>query len=311
MRRTLYGVLGLVAALCLIWLVSCTTTKTEVTQPAAEETKVAQVEKVSEEGPAPSVTPKPQDPFAGEVKPLTPIECARCHYPIFKLLKEKGGKHKQVCTNCHQVYHRYNPVKQNWKEIMPKCQRCHGLPHGKDAKECLSCHQEPHSPRNIALASVSGKCGTCHSSESKELAEHVSAHQEVGCEGCHSQRHGRVPECFECHDPHVEGQTFEECLQCHGPHSPLNIKPFADLKVKNKVCGSCHETEFERLSTTPTKHGKQACTFCHPKHGFLPKCQGCHGLPHSERLHKRFPQCLKCHLDPHSLRKPKTAALKK
>ncbi len=237
------------------------------------------------------------------IKPLSPIECARCHYSLYSMMREKGGKHRQVCTNCHKEYHR----KKDWEKIKPKCNRCHGYPHGEKAKACQSCHSEPHTPLEIALASVKGKCNLCHAAETEELATHKSAHQEVGCEGCHSKRHGRIPQCFECHDPHVEGQTFEECLTCHSPHSPLNIRPFEGLEIENRVCGSCHAEEFELLSQTPTKHHERLCIECHDKHGFIPKCQKCHGYPHSERLHKKFPQCLKCHIDPHSLRRPKKA----
>ncbi len=318
MRKAFLGMLVFLAV-GLIWLVSCTTTtKTtgaavEVRTPAAAE--AAGKPKLAEEA-APAAeevaraeeVPPEKVLFEGEIKPLSPVECARCHYPIYKILKDQGGKHRQVCTNCHEVYHRYNPLRKNWKAIMPKCNKCHGLPHGKAAKECLSCHQEPHSPRRIELASVSGKCALCHKDESETLKTHESAHQDVGCEGCHSDRHGRVPECFECHDEgHIPGQTVKECLSCHNPHMPKDIKSFEGLEVDNRVCGSCHDTEFERLASTTTKHGKQACVFCHNRHGFKPKCEGCHGKPHSAALHKKFPQCLRCHLDPHSLRRPKVS----
>ncbi|MBX6422064.1 hypothetical protein [Thermosulfurimonas sp. F29] len=310
MRKAWWGVMILMVV-GLFWLVSCTT---KPAGPAEAKPSVATGVKAPAKAPAKepekpvkkaAVEKKKISPekalFEAEIKPLSPVECARCHYSIYQLLKKHGGKHRQVCTNCHRVYHRYNPVQNNWREIMPKCQRCHGLPHGSQVKDCLSCHREPHSPRRIALADVSGKCNLCHASEVKILKTHKSAHQEVGCEGCHSERHGRVPKCFECHEGHVPGQTMKECLMCHNPHMPLNIKSFKGLKVENRVCGSCHGTEFERLSTTRAKHGKLACTFCHPRHGFLPKCEGCHGKPHSAALHRRFPQCLKCHLDPHSL----------
>ncbi len=316
MRKAFWGMLVFLIA-GLIWLVSCTTTA-KTGEPASKTGGAARkieapssgkaVGKVELAKKAPRVKEVPPEKalFEGEIKPLSPVECARCHYPIYRILKDQGGKHRQVCTNCHEVYHRYNPLKNNWKAIMPRCDKCHGLPHGEAARECLSCHQEPHSPRRIELASVSGKCVSCHQRPSETLQTHESAHQEVGCEGCHSERHGRVPKCFECHDEgHVPDQTVEECLMCHNPHMPRDIKVFEGLEVDNRVCGACHKIELDRLASTTTKHGKQTCIFCHNRHGFKPKCVGCHGKPHSEALHRKFPQCLKCHLDPHSLRRPR------
>ncbi|WP_297058928.1 cytochrome c3 family protein [Thermosulfurimonas sp.] len=310
MRKAILILLAL-CTVVVFWLTSCTapqagkkvapgapsaTSEVQKKAPAkAEKVVVAKKEEKKKEE-------KPKNIYEMKIKPLTPAECARCHFGIYETLKKHGGKHRQVCTNCHKKFHQYNPVENNWKEIMPKCNRCHGYPHGKKVTQCLSCHRNPHSPRTIKLADVSGKCGLCHKKETAWLQNHESAHQDVGCEGCHSERHGRIPSCFECHEQgHVKGQTVKDCLKCHNPHMPLNIKPFKGLMVQNQVCGSCHKVEFEKLSTTAAKHGKLACTFCHPKHGFKPRCEGCHGKPHSPALHKRFPRCLKCHLDPHSL----------
>ncbi len=282
--------------------------------------KVAKVEEPAPAVPSEAETKPEKKAPAGaelyeqEVKPLTPAECARCHYPIFKTLKESKSKHRFMCTNCHEKFHRYNPKKQNWDEIMPKCQNCHGLKHGKDFPNCLECHKEPHSPRDINFETllqtravkVKGKeeqvvlCAICHKNESGEMQAHPSKHNEVGCQGCHADKHGYIPNCLDCHEPHVEGQKFEDCLVCHSPHSPKNIKQYPE-ETPREVCGSCHTEIYQNLQTNHTKHSELYCATCHVRHGQIPKCQDCHGLPHTEALHKKFPNCLNCHIDPHNL----------
>ncbi len=85
--------------------------------------------------------------------PLEPVECARCHSTQYNNLVEHGLKHRFLCTNCHRQFHAYNPTKHNYKAIMPKCQRCHGLKHGKSFPKCMMCHQNPHSPLQIPFPS--------------------------------------------------------------------------------------------------------------------------------------------------------------
>ncbi len=264
--------------------------------------------------PAPA-TPKPLTGAAlyeGTPKPLTPVECGRCHTGEYNDLKQSKTKHRFACTKCHTKFHRYNPIKKNWKAIMPKCQRCHGYKHGKAFPNCMQCHINPHSPRTIKFASVTkmvtlkkGKkiiaCGLCHKKEYTEMAKNPCAHNtEVGCQGCHADKHGYIPNCLDCHEPHVQGQKFKDCLVCHSPHSALKIKKYP-VTTPSKICGSCHTTEYEHLRDHHTKHSNLTCAKCHDKHGFIPKCQKCHGYPHGAGLHKRFPNCLECHIDPHNL----------
>ncbi len=273
---------------------------------AAETTQATETKEAESKEKAPSGAALYEQP----VKPLTPVECARCHYPIFKDLKESKSKHRFECTNCHQQFHVYNPIKKNWEEIMPKCQRCHQLPHGKDFPNCLQCHENPHSPLTIPFdvlvqtRKVGKKeviqCALCHKKESAEMNAHPSKHNEVGCQGCHAEKHGYIPNCLDCHEPHVEGQTYEDCLVCHSPHSPTAIKPYPE-ETDNAVCGSCHTEIYENLQTNHTKHSELYCATCHTKHGYIPKCQDCHGEPHGAALHKKFPNCLECHVDPHNL----------
>lgn len=252
----------------------------------------------------------PSTIYAMEIQPLSPVECGRCHNYQFKWLQDKGGKHQFDCTTCHEKFHAYNPRKGNWDDIMPKCRNCHDLPHGKDFIACMDCHQQPHAPKVIQFAKlekeVEGKkgvvvCAVCHKSEGDEFAKFPSKHNtELNCQGCHAEVHGTIPNCLDCHEPHVENQQFKDCLLCHSPHSASNIKQYPE-NVPNKACGACHDTVFNNLQTNVTRHSSLQCATCHPSHGEVPTCQSCHGEPHGEGLHKRFTSCLECHVDPHNL----------
>ncbi len=249
---------------------------------------------------SPSPEKKGVSYYTKEVRPLTPEECGRCHYQIYQSLKNSGGKHQGVlCTQCHKEYHVYNPQKKNWSQIMPKCQTCHKLPHGPSVVQCSACHVNPHAPKNIPMSAIEGKCALCHPGPVAELKMFPSKHTEVGCTGCHENRHGYVPKCSDCHEPHVPGQKMADCLGCHPVHSPTRIS--YPVTTPNQVCGSCHKTEYNHLKERITKHSALTCAKCHPQHGKILACTQCHGKPHSEAMLKRFPKCLQCHIDPHYL----------
>jgi hypothetical protein len=68
--------------------------------------------------------------YAIEPTPMTVAECGRCHRSHFMAIKEHGGRHQIDCQECHQVFHAYNPRRDNYDAIMPQCASCHTLPHG-------------------------------------------------------------------------------------------------------------------------------------------------------------------------------------
>jgi predicted CXXCH cytochrome family protein len=236
-------------------------------------------------------------------KPLNFEECIRCHYPHFTMLKEKGGKHQRECTFCHTTFHAYNPKKQNWDEIMPKCQNCHGLKHGEKFPICLTCHKNPHMIKEKIKVTeeFSPLCGQCHSRINDEINQNQSKHTSLGCAFCHSNEHGYKPQCFDCHKGHIEGQTYKDCLSCHKPHSPLKIPAFA-ANTPQEICASCHAKPYEKLNIAGGKHKSVGCVKCHTAHKFIPDCRTCHGQPHNEALHKKYPKCTECHVDVHAIK---------
>lgn len=240
--------------------------------------------------------------YQQEVQPLTTLECARCHFRVFEVIRDKGGRHQLECRFCHQDFHSWRP-ETPWSEVVPQCASCHGEFHSPEFSACLDCHTNPHAP----LASLTDfdrlgqSCGSCHARQGREVQQFPSAHTEVTCSACHHDRHGFIPDCLECHaEPHLPYDGNAGCLSCHPVHAPLQISYGPD--IANNICGTCHESVLKKLKKTDKKHGALYCVYCHAdRHGFIPQCRNCHAQPHPEALLKKFGGCADCHGDPHAL----------
>lgn len=246
--------------------------------------------------------PKQPEIFATDPPPLTVTQCGQCHPAAFQDIKKDGGRHAFTCQNCHKSFHNYNPRKNNWDEIMPKCSDCHSpatVPHARVFNQCAECHSNPHAIKNMPMGQkLLASCATCHTGPPAELKQFPSKHTTLSCADCHT-RHGYIPSCNMCHKPHYEGQEFKTCAsECHPVHKPKEITYTKD--VGTRTCGACHDGVYAAWTKTPSRHGKVSCAACHTKHGFIPQCTDCHGLPHSKQLHERFPKCLTCHQDAHN-----------
>ena len=240
------------------------------------------------------------DPYAVEPVPMTVLECGRCHPGQYGSLREVGGRHRFDCRDCHELFHAYNPRKNNFAELMPDCGMCHSQPHGPKQTGCLGCHQDPHAPRTkLSMEKLAGNCGDCHTGPAAQLRDFPSAHTEQACQDCHSERHGRIPACSECHDPHFPEQAPATCRECHPVHKPLQIAFSSDVQAG--ACEGCHDEVTANWRNTRSRHGQVNCTDCHTRHGYLPSCTDCHEVPHSQQMLQRFTDCLGCHLDPHNM----------
>ncbi|MBJ6723571.1 cytochrome C [Geomesophilobacter sediminis] len=239
--------------------------------------------------------------YAQAPQPLTPSQCAQCHSYQFGALKEKGGKHRFACQECHKAFHAYNPNKGNYAEIMPKCSQCHTDIHGPANKDCATCHTNPHTPRVVKVTErLTNSCATCHQEEKAELVQFPSKHSLLACSKCHHTRHGYKPSCQECHKPHYKGQEYSSCLGCHSVHKPKKVTYKSNEPAQ--TCGSCHTKVYGKWTKTVSKHSKVNCATCHhDKHGYIPKCEECHKAPHPAGILKHYPRCLDCHLDVHEL----------
>lgn len=239
---------------------------------------------------------------------ITGDMCVNCHAEPPKALQNFPSKHTDLeCTDCHTSH-----------GFIPNCTDCHsddgGEPFHMNVPQtnqtCLSCHTSPHTPLKINYSEDTPQtmCGTCHKNESHArvfatIRKANSKHNtEVTCANCHDE-HGKIPNCSKCHDSdgHRAGLETADCLRCHtNPHDPLNIT--FQLDEPKKICGGCHVEVYNTLMKSKTRHTNQSCAFCHPKHGQIPTCQKCHGVPHGEKMIKQFDNnCGTCHDIAHNI----------
>jgi hypothetical protein len=240
--------------------------------------------------------------YVSEVKSLKPEECGRCHTRFYYLIITDGGKHRIDCRQCHVQFHIYRPGKVPYKEILPKCETCHEQVHGAELVQCTGCHSEVHTPMNIPPGpALEQGCYVCHPKVDREMKTYITRHTELDCCACHHTRHGYIPECIECHQPHtVGGITGIGCLTCHPPHKALQVVYPKDIRQES--CVGCHRNAYEMLKQSDTKHTYLSCTKCHPeRHRAIKRCRECHGEPHNAAMLQKYRICGQCHGVAHSL----------
>ncbi len=241
------------------------------------------------------------DPAAAEGAMLNIDDCQKCHMPFVQQIGEAGARHQTevTCLDCHVGTH---PPGTEKGSLIPQCSNCHEGEAHFTLDNCLGCHQNPHQPLKIVFeGEVKTACNTCHSGVVAEIDANPTKHTEVDCSFCHD-KHGYKPDCLDCHEPHMAGQQFADCVTCHQVHQPLTLAYGTD--VQNVHCGACHGDIRGKLESGSTKHAGFQCVFCHAnKHGVVPQCQDCHGVPHNAQMVSKFEGCNACHQSAHSLLK--------
>jgi hypothetical protein len=227
-------------------------------------------------------------------------DCVKCHVKIAHDNTADGGKHltEVGCLDCHATAH---PPGIEKGSMIPQCSMCHEGSAHYEVDNCLSCHHNPHQPLHIVFGDDNvAVCNTCHNAQVSEIKDNPSAHGAFDCAVCHHDKHGYIPDCMECHEPHRAGQDYAVCVSCHLVHQPKNVT-YVEA-VSNQDCGACHGDLTTLLAAGSTKHASLQCASCHKdKHGYIPACQECHGAPHPASMMQKFPKCLDCHKDPHDL----------
>ncbi len=243
-----------------------------------------------------------------EPEPLTVAQCAQCHITVFEDIKKQGGKHQLDCVRCHTQFHMFNPKKRPYETVIPKCETCHGVFHGKGTKtvrltNCASCHADPHAPLIIPSAEIENACSSCHKKEAKQIKKHASKHTtEVACVDCHADKHGFIPECNACHESHspdIDPNDSTSCMVCHPVHMPTKI--VYGVETSSTICAGCHGEAYDLLQKNRTKHTELTCAKCHDVHKKIPDCGDCHGIPHSKTMMHDTSKCGDCHGTAHNL----------
>jgi len=227
-------------------------------------------------------------------------DCVKCHAKIAHDNMADGAKHLSEvgCLDCHASDH---PPGIEKGTMIPQCSMCHEGEAHFEVDNCLGCHQNPHQPLRIVFGEDNvAVCNTCHTAQVSEVRDNPSAHGEFDCAVCHHDKHGYIPDCMECHEPHRDGQNFAVCVSCHLVHQPTNVT-YVEA-TPNQDCGACHGDLVTLLAAGSSKHATFQCATCHKDtHGNIPACQDCHGEPHPATMLAKFPNCLDCHRDPHDL----------
>lgn len=297
-------VVSIISIIGLITIYGCVT-------PQPEAAPSEQVEAAAEQVAPPTEAPKEISPYEMKVEPLTTAECGQCHFSVFQTIKTRGGKHQINCVQCHTEYHVYNPRKQNYDQIMPKCSACHlsasgGPFHGENETltPCLNCHADPHKPLKIPVSEIETSCGLCHSKEGNEIKNYPSKHTtDVTCADCHAEKHGHIPECSVCHESHSPAAELatRDCMACHPVHKPTSIS--YSEETLSTICAGCHGEAYDLLQKKETKHTVVKCAECHPAHKEIPACSRCHGEPHPKTMMIDVTKCGDCHGIAHDLAK--------
>lgn len=159
--------------------------------------------------------------------PHTPLEirlthkitapCLTCHSSQIEQLRAHPSIHsKLACTACHNYHGQIQP-----------CQNCH-LPHSDNMglESCGACHKA-HMPLVVAYGQdvAPEYCGSCHDAVYQTLTNNLTKHRMVSCALCHTENHGMIPACENCHGrqhPEEILAKFDKCRDCHGHAHDLN-----------------------------------------------------------------------------------------
>jgi DmsE family decaheme c-type cytochrome len=240
-------------------------------------------------------------PAAGP--PVAPV-CANCHEVQWKSIDlsahgAKSDANGSMCQACHgdASAHLQDPMKAK-----PDSPFKAGVPAGKQADVCLTCHS---GNRNLAFW-TSGKhslnevaCTNCHSIHGERLLPSYAGlnptqksvsinkftttslpNQAEICWQCHQPI--RAANFKPSHHPIIEGKI--KCSDCHNPHGALTPAMVKQPTI-NDQCYSCHA---DKRGPYVFNHPpvEENCVTCHNPHGSV----------HNRLLNESAPNlCQDCH----------------
>lgn len=225
-------------------------------------------------------------------------DCAKCHAFVAKMMADDDSQHATAvaCKDCHL---RHPPAADH---TIKGCTSCHTVQPHYQVGNCLHCHRNPHLPMTHLrdpIKPARAECLSCHAEVGTQMTVGPSQHAQLFCNRCH-ERHKQIPECLNCHSPHLNELTATDCGVCHNAHQPRRV--LLDRYLPVPICRSCHIQETREIAVTQSRHGQLNCVYCHHGlHTTIPECGDCHGLPHSMMIHRQHIRCLDCHGSAHQL----------
>lgn len=193
--------------------------------------------------------------------------------------------------------------------LKANCTKCHDI---KKIKTRMFNHSNASNCKNCHLVHKDNKSQKPEVSFWKRMGE--GGHKNLTCGDCHGTEAAQLselPQCTECHSPHLKGAQADRstCLGCHNdPHLPVKNAVFKGTVTK-EMCAACHNSTYQTLAVYDSKHNKNvpACINCHLKHMEAKSCMNCH-TPHGQyhleskcySCHAYVNKCTDCHTNPHA-----------
>lgn len=316
-KRTSVGILGLVCALVMLALASCTIFRRSTPTPMLPPPLSVTPERQPVNPPLARVEPTPTSPEK-VLGPAPITDTTYLHQPFAE----------EQCGTCHDLRNRENP-KALWGPVVEVCRICHWqildapqpsvihdpYPEG----ECLTCH-DPHASGQVFLlkAPQDQVCRECHEEPAQQPHPSIASEECLLCHAGHGSEQQailREPQtvlCARCHADHTQenvafrphAEEARECTLCHQPHTG----EFQDQVALNG-CGECHEDVMTAVPPVPHEPvADNECLTCHVFHqaeqfALLAQpqpalCRDCHepGEP-VEQTHPDIAagECLLCH----------------
>ena len=176
-----------------------------------------------------------------------------------------------VCSKCHAMEPFYKSYSDPEDHVLNQAHKDGGL-------TCIDCHSPPmHENRDKARTTIF-----------KKMISYVYFGNVVADTSL------LKADCIKCHDVNTAFNDTEinphACIQsckvsCHLVHGDLTLGDFAEID-----CAECHVEP-----DVGGRHANVDCIGCHPIHGQLPSCTGCHATHDGSNVKVGNSECLECH----------------
>jgi DmsE family decaheme c-type cytochrome len=272
--------------------------------------------------------------------------CIKCHdeeseFPVFSIFKtkhtQKADKRTpfagQQCEACHgpgAEHAKKVPEGQKQAPIISFSAKS-AVPHEKQNKICLECHQGNDRVGWSASKHEGGNltCVSCHKVHAPRDAVLAKSTQPEVCYSCHKKERAE----FFKPSTHPVRSGQMACSECHNPHG-TNTTALLTKPTVNQTCYTCHA---EKRGPFLWEHApvSEDCTTCHTPHGSVHRallikstpllCQQCHspaGHPSVARTGAALPgggagtsgfllagSCTNCHSQVHGSNHPSGSRL--
>lgn len=176
-----------------------------------------------------------------------------------------------VCSKCHAMKSFYESYSDPEDFVLIQTHKDEGI-------SCIGCHSPPGRENRDRVRTTILKKMVSHVYIGNVTAD--TSLLKADCTKCHD-----VDTTFSDTEinPHAGVQSCE--VSCHLAHEDLILGDFVEMD-----CAECHVEP-----DVGGKHVSVDCVGCHPIHGRIPSCTGCHASHDGSNLRVENSECLECH----------------